>query len=198
MTVFNTLPPLPFTTSLITTRRRHPLSSCPTATTTTMATVFRPPLAPRTTSHNSLAITQQHAVFKSHSLILKRPRSPEPHNSTAIHELAPIKRHRTQSALTKENVDKAQRRAEREARENDFRLKYTKAFPSWTFYFDTTDADRESLAARVLQLNGVRLDSLALRILLLTSGGVVSALPSSSRSRLHISSPTGPCLKIQT
>ncbi|OCB88937.1 hypothetical protein A7U60_g3892 [Sanghuangporus baumii] len=119
-----------------------------------MAAVFRPPLAPRATSQNSLATAQQHAAFKSHTSILKRPRSPEPHNPTAIHEAAPMKRHRTQSAMTKENVDKAQRRAEREARENEFRLKYTRAFSSWTFYFDTTDADRDTLAPRVIQLNG--------------------------------------------
>ena len=94
-----------------------------------MATVFRPPLAPRVTSQNSATMVSLNSL-KLHTSFLKRPRSPEPHNLNAIHEIAPIKRHRTQSAMTKENVDKAQRKAEREARENEFRLKYTKALAS--------------------------------------------------------------------
>ncbi|EJD03451.1 uncharacterized protein FOMMEDRAFT_141037 [Fomitiporia mediterranea MF3/22] len=118
-----------------------------------MAAVFRPPLAPRTVAQVQSNIAQ-HPSGKSHQSVLKRPRSPETHSSVATHEVAPIKRHRTQSATTKENVDKQQRKMDRDARETVFREKYTSAFPSWTFYFDITDAERDSFAPRVLQLKG--------------------------------------------
>lgn len=150
-------------------RARRRLSSTPTPTThpatslsssstarTMMTAIFRPPLAPRSTVQVPTTIAPQVALKAHPASILKRPRSPEPHNLAATHEIAQPKRHRTQSATTKENIDKQQRRAEREARENEFRAKYTKAFPSWTFYFDTNDTERDSLAPRVLQLDGVR------------------------------------------
>ena len=66
-----------------------------------------------------------------------------------------MKRYRTASANAKENVDKNIRKAEREAREAEFRTKYTNAFPSWIFYFDTTDAERNALTPRILSLDGV-------------------------------------------
>ena len=120
-----------------------------------MAAVFRPPLAPRTAAQTQSTIAV-HAAVKTYPSILKRPRSPEPHSLSATQDIVQVKRHRTQSATTKENVDKQQRRAEREAREDEFRAKYTKAFPSWVFYFDTTDTERDALAPRILLLNGVR------------------------------------------
>ena len=43
----------------------------------------------------------------------------------------------------------------KEAAKEDFRIKYTKAFPSWVFYFDTNESDAEELAARVRQLEAV-------------------------------------------
>jgi regulatory subunit for Cdc7p protein kinase len=51
--------------------------------------------------------------------------------------------------------EKERKRAEREAQKEEFRIKYTKAFPSWVFYFDTADRETEELAARVMQLNAV-------------------------------------------
>ena len=118
-----------------------------------MATVSRQPLAPRvlhqlpsTLPHSKLQLTPKQ----------KRARSPDPYAYYAPHEPTSVKRHRTQSAVTKENIpDKEKRRAEREALKEEFRIKYTRAFPSWTFYFDTSDAERDFLAPRILHLNGV-------------------------------------------
>ena len=51
---------------------------------------------------------------------------------------------------------------EREAQKEEFRIKYTRAFPSWVFYFDLDLLDpdsgsvREYLEAKVCQLGGVR------------------------------------------
>ena len=117
-----------------------------------MAAVFRQPLAPRPV----VSTNPQPSLKAPPPFILKRPRSPEP-VAIAQNEHATVKRHRTQSANGKENVtgDKKLSKSEREARESEFRLKYTKAFPSWTFYFDTSDAERNDLASRVIQLNGV-------------------------------------------
>ena len=115
-----------------------------------MAAVFRQPLAPRPV----VPTNPQPSAKPFLPFMLKRPRSPEAISNTSADHLN-IKRTRTQSAGAKENVDKQLRRTEREAREAEFRAKYTKAFPSWTFYFDTTDAERNDLAPRVQQLNGV-------------------------------------------
>ncbi|KAI5121958.1 hypothetical protein M0805_002029 [Coniferiporia weirii] len=116
-----------------------------------MAAVFRQPLAPRAMPQLPMTIAPAASTKAS---VLKRPRSPELHNTATTHDLAVMKRHKTTSAMTKENVDKERRRVEREALKEEFRVKYTKAFPSWTFYFDTTDAERDLLVPRVLQLNG--------------------------------------------
>jgi regulatory subunit for Cdc7p protein kinase len=121
-----------------------------------MAAVFRQPLAPRSMAHIPPTHNPQQPAKAYPPSLLKRPRSPEPLGISAAHDNAITKRHRTQSANAKENVDKQMRKAEREARESDFRAKYTKAFPSWTFFFDTTDAERNALVPRIVQLNGVR------------------------------------------
>lgn len=118
----------------------------------TMATAFRLPLVPCAPHQLSPLINKK----ASGGSALKRPRSPEPSVAQLAHDVA--KRHRAHAQFTKEQVDlkeKEKRRAEREAQKEEFRAKYTKAFPSWTFYFDTTDAERDALAPRVVQLNGV-------------------------------------------
>ncbi|KAH8119656.1 Dfp1/Him1, central region-domain-containing protein [Phellopilus nigrolimitatus] len=119
-----------------------------------MATTFRLPLAPRTmpqlsTTTISLASTKVPAASS-----LKRSRSPEPRGHSA-RDFITVKRHRTSTATKAENVDgKERRKIERESQREEFRIKYTKAFPSWTFYFDISDAECSALAPRVLQLNG--------------------------------------------
>lgn len=117
-----------------------------------MATVFRQPLAPRPAPQQPLAIAPSTLAKAS---LLKRPRSPDILSHNATHDPAVAKKFRTSSATTKENVDKERRRAERENLKEEFRYKYTKAFPSWTFYFNTTDAERDALTPRVTYLHGV-------------------------------------------
>lgn len=141
-----------------------------------MAAIFRQPLAPRTAPQLPPIIAPS-ALSKAS--ILKRPRSPDIHSQNAIHDPAATKKFRTSSATTKENVDKECRRAERENLKEEFRYKYTKAFPSWTFYFDTTDAERDALVPRVLYLHGVRAISTLPRLANIRR----SASPSSSLTK---------------
>lgn len=60
-----------------------------------------------------------------------------------------------------ERKERERRKTEREAQKEEFRIKYTRAFPLWVFYFDLDAHDpdspsaREYLEAKVLQLGGV-------------------------------------------
>jgi hypothetical protein len=108
----------------------------------------RPPLVQR-----SLPISVQPASGST-----KRPRSPDANSTTA-------KRPRpspSNAAMRKEERKaKENRKAEREIQRADFRLKYTKAFPSWSFYFDSDHLGvdhslRELLESKISQLGGVR------------------------------------------
>ena len=82
----------------------------------------------------------------------KRPRSPEPGVS---YDQPVLKRARPAPPPVARDL---QRRTEREQREAEFREKYTRAFPSWTFYFDTEkplSVSQSSLRSGVLQLKAV-------------------------------------------
>ncbi|THH09218.1 hypothetical protein EW145_g2176 [Phellinidium pouzarii] len=126
-------------------------SSSASSASKAMSAVFRQPLAPRAVPQLPMTIVPS---VSTKSSFLKRPRSPELYNASAIHELATAKRHKALSVTARENADRERRRAEREILKEEFRSKYTKAFPSWTFYFDVTDAERVALVPRILQLNG--------------------------------------------
>jgi regulatory subunit for Cdc7p protein kinase len=84
----------------------------------------------------------------------KRPRSPE--------QPEPYKRVR--SATVKSTVPatrdltKEQRIAEREQKEEEFRRKYSRSFPLWTFYLDIDNIDRslvQSFKSRLRHLGAV-------------------------------------------
>lgn len=87
----------------------------------------------------------------------KRPHSPD---LTAPR--AKLKRARAmppQETAMPDN-DKERRHAEREQQKAEFREKYCRAFPKWSFYFDTENIDLEpvsitSFELRVQQLGGV-------------------------------------------
>ncbi|KAL4074024.1 Dfp1/Him1, central region-domain-containing protein [Scleroderma yunnanense] len=101
---------------------------------------------------------------------VKRPRSPDAAGHAAP---TPASSKRVKSISVEpttlvapnddERRDKDQRRVAREAAKNEFRIKYTRAFPSFAFYFDLDQLDpqsaalRSSLVARVVQL-GARVD----------------------------------------
>lgn len=112
-----------------------------------MATVSRYPLINR---HQSNQPKSNHLLLGS-----KRPHSPE------TTENGIQKRIRTADTTVASGRDKRkeQKQLEREAKETNFRDKYTRAFPNWVFYFDTDNIGPEvevlSLEQSVEQLGGV-------------------------------------------
>jgi regulatory subunit for Cdc7p protein kinase len=88
----------------------------------------------------------------------KRPRSPD-----QLLEVVPKRLKAAPGAVREKEVDKdkARRAAEREQQRVEFREKYSKAFPSWKFYFDLDNIRPENVSAvklaqaKIRQLNGV-------------------------------------------
>lgn len=127
-------------------------------------TLNRRPLGTR--QHLQQLIGNSPQKSRTPSASVKRPRSPEPAGDASGSQTN-SKRVRAALAepatlLDEERKDKEQRRQAREAAKNEFRVKYTRAFPSWVFYFDLDQLDpdiaalRNSLASRVTQLGAVR------------------------------------------
>ena len=82
----------------------------------------------------------------------KRLRSPE----RGVHAQPIMKRARLVPVAARDL--QKERKAEREQREAEFRDKYTRAFPTWKFYFDTEkplSVSQSSLKMRVVQLGAV-------------------------------------------
>lgn len=139
-----------------------------------MTTLARNPLASAKplANHFSATVTPWHTTSRRQSSSTKRAHSPEP---TEGHGQS-IKRVRAapdsvratpQEQKRRDGKDarpetKEERDRQRALRESEFRDKYTRAFPGWTFYFDL-DAHQPELAAlrsklerRVTQLGAVR------------------------------------------
>jgi regulatory subunit for Cdc7p protein kinase len=98
------------------------------------------------------------------SASFKRPRSPEAPENSSTAKKARASLALSASALQKEK-DAKRERQEREQQKQEFKDKYTKAFPSWTFYFDTENISMKTsqinlLRSRVQELGGVRNNSL--------------------------------------
>ncbi|KAG1735089.1 Dfp1/Him1, central region-domain-containing protein [Suillus paluster] len=95
--------------------------------------------------------------FRSASLLAKRPRSPD-HAGETPETVKRVRAAPAEATHGEDRKDKERRRVEREAQKAEFRLKYTRAFPGWVFYFDLDLLDpesaalRDSLAARVMHL----------------------------------------------
>jgi hypothetical protein len=71
------------------------------------------------------------------SSISKRPRSPDHSEPQSAH-----KRVRSvKSVPTTRDLTKEQRISEREQKEEEFRRKYSRSFPLWTFYLDIDNID---------------------------------------------------------
>ncbi|KIJ18843.1 hypothetical protein PAXINDRAFT_109208 [Paxillus involutus ATCC 200175] len=106
---------------------------------------------------------------RTSSVSIKRPRSPEPAGDILTTQTNPkrVRATPTEAApvpgADEERREKEQRRQARETARNEFRFKYTRAFPSWVFYFDLDQLDpetaalRNSLVSRVLHL-GARVE----------------------------------------
>ncbi|TDL22619.1 hypothetical protein BD410DRAFT_770181 [Rickenella mellea] len=115
-----------------------------------MAAVARRPLALRTQPvHYEPALSP---LSMKNNATAKRPRSPD--GNDLLSKPVATKRTKFLAVTPEEQVnEKEAKKAERDALKEEFRIKYTKAFPSWNFFFDTSDAERDRLAARVTQLN---------------------------------------------
>jgi regulatory subunit for Cdc7p protein kinase len=124
-----------------------------------MPTNNRRPLSTRTLP---LQVPPTMSPFKqgvrSASLLLKRPRSPDPTADESVKRVRPAP---TEATHGEDRKDKERRRVERESQKAEFRFKYTRAFPGWVFYFDLDLSDpesaalRDSLTARVVHLKSV-------------------------------------------
>jgi hypothetical protein len=130
-----------------------------------MPTTSRRPLSTRTLPLQvpSTMSPSKPAGLRSASMLIKRPRSPDPTGEFTEHQ-ATVKRVRAAPAEAtdgEDHRDRERRRVERELQKADFRVKYTRAFPGWVFYFDLDLLDpesaalRSSLAARVMHLKAV-------------------------------------------
>ena len=125
-----------------------------------MATAFnRRPLGTR--QHLQQLIGNSPQKSRTPSTTVKRPRSPEPTGDAPKRVRATLAEPIATTLPDEERKDKEQRRQAREATKNEFRVKYTRAFPSWVFYFDLDQLDpdiaalRSSLVSRVTQLGAV-------------------------------------------
>ena len=132
-----------------------------------MASVMRRPLGSRSLPHHAngtsaIDLLKPAKVLSNIAITVKRPRSPDARED---HSILAAKRTKCVNGIANTVVnaqddchEKEKRKASRDAQKEEFRVKYSKAFPSWTFYFDTSDEEKSDLAARVLQLNGVCAD----------------------------------------
>ena len=126
-----------------------------------MSTISRrPPLAPRALSLHIPPVVSP--LKKSVSSTSKRARSPDlPGDTNSKRARGILPSPGTLTAREDERKEKERRKTEREAQKEEFRIKYTRAFPSWVFYFDLDLLDpdsasaREYLEAKVSQLGGV-------------------------------------------
>ncbi|KLO16449.1 hypothetical protein SCHPADRAFT_919902 [Schizopora paradoxa] len=131
-----------------------------------MAAIARRPLYPRVdipVAPAALAAANSPATSMARRALggiinLKRPRSPEPHATRAVGETSLKRSKASAPAPAKEKETTTERarekRSTRAAQDDEFKAKYSKAFPSWTFYFDIAEHDMSDLEQRVAALGG--------------------------------------------
>ncbi|TFK44599.1 Dfp1/Him1, central region-domain-containing protein [Crucibulum laeve] len=116
-----------------------------------MTTLQRRPLVnrPQTTTSVPAAINSSRSVSAS----FKRPRSPDHVEPSAPRPISkrPRSSVSSQVACATRDVGKERRHAEREQQNAEFKEKYTRAFPSWTFYFDSENIDTEDSTIYMLE-----------------------------------------------
>ncbi|KAI0081857.1 hypothetical protein K474DRAFT_1655724 [Panus rudis PR-1116 ss-1] len=124
-----------------------------------MATVIRNPLTNRAHSHQlTRSPPAHHNGHRAGST--KRSRSPDPSTTQSVKRAKAIELAANAPSREDARKDKERRRNERDS---EFKLKYTRAFPSWVFYFDMDSLHpdeislREQLAASVTFL-GARVE----------------------------------------
>jgi regulatory subunit for Cdc7p protein kinase len=138
-----------------------------------MATLARNPLATMKplANHYSATVSPWRTAVQKPSSSSKRAHSPEPpeglslsaKRARAAPEPARATREdpRRKDAKDTRGDSKEERDRRRAEREEEFRVKYTRAFPNWTFHFDLEahqpelTAIKNKLERRVLQLGAV-------------------------------------------
>lgn len=125
-----------------------------------MSTLFRNPLSSRsTTNHLSASSSATWKTNVSKSSSVKRARSPEPGDS--LHAKRTKALFESPRLPAASNRDEARRRDGKETketkedrdrkrleREEEFRVKYTRAFPNWVFYFDLDLLEPDTASVR--------------------------------------------------
>ena len=109
---------------------------------------------------------------RSFSSTVKRPRSPDPLDyqpSLGAKRPRPVPQSPSLTPAAQEDDPKLKerKRAEREAQKEEFRVKYTRAFPKFSFYlhWDVSEGDpdaRERLQARIHHMDSVSADLIIL------------------------------------
>lgn len=127
----------------------------------TAAPLPRNPLATRPQQHNTgMSISPCRTALKKTSAAIKRPLSPEPAETLTDHSSKRVKTTPSApmvqesptpaaAARMEARKDKERRREkERVQREEEFRIKYSRAFPNWVFYFDLDSGNPETALIR--------------------------------------------------
>ncbi|KAH7888787.1 Dfp1/Him1, central region-domain-containing protein [Phlebopus sp. FC_14] len=142
-------------------------------------------------------LSPQKLSSRTSLVTVKRPRSPEaPGDVFSVQANSKRARAATESTAAtthdEERREREQRRQAREAAKVEFRVKYTRAFPSWVFYFDLDQLDpesaalRNSLATRVTYL-GARVDDFFSNAIthLITDQPTSNEEPNSNKENAH-------------
>ena len=134
-----------------------------------MATLIRNPLSTRPlTNQISTPASSLHLMARKSSST-KRARSPEAGDSNSAKRsraagdtLRPTTSVRDEVKRRDGKEPREERERRRAEREEEFRIKYTRAFPNWVFYFDLDIGDTETATTRkelermVSHMNAVR------------------------------------------
>lgn len=161
--------------------------------TPTMATLTRRPLEGKRSLPQLMSTGSPiaHLSTRSFSSTTKRPRSPDgfldSQQSFNVKRPKPVPPPPTVIPVPQEDESKLKerKRAERESQKEEFRIKYTRAFPKFSFYlhWDVSEGDldaRERLHARLNYMSAVCLDFLL---------PYIDADPESCNSELRTSFP---------
>jgi len=122
-------------------------------------TLYRRPLAPRALQLQFPSYIPQQKTVRIAPMSTKRPHSPEVNGDSNAIQATPPKRARgiqpSSMQVSRDPRERELRKAQREERKAEFRVKYTRAFPSWVFYFDLDTLDPQSAASRRILENKV-------------------------------------------
>lgn len=127
-----------------------------------MATLVRNPLATRPHGqHPSTNVPPAYPESRRLS-VPKRSRSPEPSFDSYLSQSSKRIKATPPASVNESNERKKEKERMRAENEEEFRSKYTRAFPQWVFYFDIDPVNSEiaawksQLEKRVMLMHAVR------------------------------------------